>query len=474
MEQQKFSVIILAAGKGTRMKSSLPKILHPVAGKPMITRVIESVKQAGAEEIRVVLGYGEPLVRKVIEPLGVTCLKQTSQLGTADAVKAANVETLSGNVLILNGDHPLILKQDIKLMLDNFADSESDLQVTTVNMKNPKQFGRIVRHKGDIRAIVEAKDASSETLKIHEVNTGIYLVKSDVLKELLPKIKNHNTQKEYYLTDLVSLSLENHLKVCTSACKMSVAYGVNSQVELAKTSQYVFKRNAKTHMENGATIIDPSNTYIEDDVKIGESSVIFPGVFLRGSTLIGKYCVVEQNSFLNNMIVYDGVIIKTMSHLESSIIKSKAVIGPFARIRPETIIGEDARIGNFVELKKVNFGSKSKAGHLTYLGDAEIGEEVNIGCGTITCNYDVDKKKYKTVIGDRTFVGSDTQFVAPVTVGEDALIASGSTITKEVPDGGFAIARSRQITKQGYVPTKLREQTSALQNVETDVVGDKV
>ncbi len=457
MKERDFSVVILAAGKGTRMKSSLPKILHPVAGMPMINRVIEGVKSAGAKEVRVVLGYGESLVKRVIEPLGVNCFKQESQLGTADAVKSANIEDIEGDVLIINGDHPLIVKSDIIKMYDDFKSSKSDLQVTTVKLKNPKEFGRIVRHKGEIRAIVEAKDASHETLQINEVNTGIYFLKSQVLQELLPEIKSDNSQNEYYITDLVSMCLESQLKVSTSSCSRSVSFGVNSQIELSKASKYIYNRNAKRVMEEGATIVDSQNTYIEDGVKIGESSVIFPGVYLKGTSRIGKYCVIEQNSFLNNMILHDGVIIRAMSHLEASVIKSKSTIGPYARIRPETLVEEGAHIGNFVELKKTTFGKGSKAGHLAYLGDAEIGEDVNIGCGTITCNYDVDRKKYKTIIGDGVFVGSDSQLVAPVEVGANANIASGSTITKNIPDNGFAIARGRQITKENYVPRKMRE-----------------
>lgn len=449
-DQNQLSVIILAAGKGTRMASPLPKVLHPVAGVPMISRVVNSVKSAGAKDIRVVVGYGDKLVKQVVEPMGCGSFKQSQQLGTADAVKAADIDSLDGTVLIINGDHPLISKNDIQKLWRQHRENQSDISVVSVKLKNPKKFGRIVRHKGEIRAIVEAKDASHETLKINEVNTGIYFVKADVLQEYLPLIKNHNAQKEYYLTDLISLAIENQDKVGVIEANTRVAFGVNDQMELAKATSYIYKQNCKRLMKSGVMILDPNNTYIDETVNVGAATVIYPGSFLKGSTNIGTYCVVEPNCYIVNSSISDSVVIHTFSHLEDCLIDKECFIGPYARIRPGSEIKQGAKVGNFVELKKVKFGKGSKASHLTYLGDAEIGEDVNIGCGTITCNYAVDKKKYITKIEDGVFVGSDTQFVAPVTVGKNAIIGSGSTITKDVPGEALAVARGKQVIKENY------------------------
>lgn len=448
------AAIILAAGKGTRMKSPLPKVLHPVAGRPMIQYVVEACQDVGVSDTRVVLGHGLNLVKAVVEPLGVSCFTQAQQLGTADAVKAAQLETLDGDVVIMNGDHPLITSEDLAPIIEQFRSDKLDLAVVTAVLKDPGAFGRVVRSGGQLRAIVEAKDASAETLKIREVNTGIYVVKADVLQEFAPMIKNQNAKGEYYLTDLISLAIENQLKVAAIPASKRVARGVNTQEELALASRAIFKRNAKRWMDEGVLMIDPRTVYIEEDVEVGAGAVIYPNVFLRGHTRVGSFSVIEPNCFLNDSIVEESVQIRAGSYLEQAHVKSKATVGPYARLRPETEIGEEAHVGNFVEMKKVKFGKKSKAGHLTYLGDAEVGENVNVGCGTITCNYAVDKKKYKTKIGNNVFVGSDTQFVAPVTVGDNAIIGSGSTITKDVPENALAVARGKQFVKEGYVKGK--------------------
>lgn len=453
------SVIILAAGKGTRMKSPLPKVLHPVAGSPMIKKVIDAVRGAGAHEIRVVVGHGEALVRKVVEPMHVTCFPQTNQWGTADAVKAADPASLEGTVMILNGDHPLLETSDIQGILKEFQETKAALAVVSTVVKVPGSLGRIVRHKGDLRAIVEAADASADTMKIKEVNTGIYVVKSDILAEALPRVQNHNSKGEFYLTDIVSICLEAGEKVVAIQARPSVGFGVNTQEELAKATRALFVRKRKALMNEGVLMIDPRTTYVEEDVEVGPGSVLHPGVYLRGRTRIGAYCVVEPGCYLAHAQISDATHLKAYSYIENSSIGAKASVGPFARIRPETEIGNEAHVGNFVEMKKVKFGARSKAGHLTYLGDATIGEDVNIGCGTITCNYAVDRKKYRTVIGDRVFVGSDTQFVAPVEIGADAVIGSGSTITKDVPARALAVARGKQVVKEGWAD-KVAAQTS--------------
>lgn len=446
------------------MASALPKVLHPVAGSPMVLRVIEQCRSAGASEIRVVVGFGEALVRQVVEPTGAICFRQVEQKGTADAVRSANPETLTGPVLILNGDHPLVEADDIKKIVENFRNSPKGITLVTARLKNPGNYGRIVREggksTGDLRAIVEAKDASADTLKIREVNTGIYMLDAKLLNELLPEIKNDNAQKEFYLTDIISLTIEKKLAVTAYAADARVASGVNSQAELASATRKVFSRKARQLLDGGVMIVDPKTTYIEDSVQVGASSVIYPGCFLKGKTVIGQFTVLEPNCFLNNARIEESVQVRAGSYLEDCEIKAKATVGPYARLRPGTVIGKEAHVGNFVEMKNVNFGEGAKAGHLTYLGDADIGAATNIGCGTITCNYAVDKKKYRTQIGKNVFVGSDTQFIAPVTIGDNAVIGSGSTITKDVPAQALAVARGRQIVKENYVPADTGETSS--------------
>jgi len=446
-----WSSILLAAGMGTRMKSPFPKVLHPVAGRPMLARAIEQVKSIGISEVRVVAGYGMHLVETVVGNMGVTLYKQAEQKGTAHAVNSASPSTLGGYVLILNGDHPLIEANDLLAIINQFADQDLELGVVTCELKKPKDFGRIVRQHGQIRAIVEAKDASAQTLSIREVNTGIYCIKSSVLTELLPLVSNQNSKQEFYLTDIILLALSHHKRVGTMKAHPRVAFGVNSQSELAQASQYLFRKKARALMENGVLLLDPKSTYIEETVKIDSGTAIYPNVFIRGQTRIAGFCSIEPNTFILDCDIESGVHIKAGSYLERTKIHSEAQIGPYARLRPETIIGAKAHVGNFVEMKKTKFGNGSKAGHLTYLGDAEIGDNVNVGCGTITCNYAVNKKKYKTVIGNNVFVGSDTQFVAPVTIGNNAVIGSGSTITKDVPDRALAVTRAQQITKENWV-----------------------
>ena len=433
------------------MKSPLPKVLHPVAGQPMISRVLTTCRDAGIDEVRVVIGHGSSLVKTVLEPMSAKTYLQESQLGTAHAVKSADLETLAHDVIIMNGDHPLITSADLKNFISDFKEQPLDLAVVSVELENPGSFGRIIRKNDRLVSIVEAKDASMETLKIKEVNTGIYVAKADVLKKFIPQIQNNNAKQEFYLTDLIDLAIKANLKVQAILSKNSdVAHGVNSQFELAEASKKVFLKKARALLDSGVIVIDHTNTYIEESVIVGSGSVIYPNVFLRGQTAIGSFVVVESNCFVSDSIVGDSTHLKAGCYLEQVIIKNKASIGPYARLRPDTVIEEEAHVGNFVEMKKVKFGRKSKAGHLTYLGDAEVGEETNIGCGTITCNYAADKKKYKTTIGDRVFVGSDTQLVAPVVVESDSIIASGTTVTKTVPSGALAIGRSPQVNKEGY------------------------
>lgn len=424
----------------------------------MISRIIASCRECEISEIRVVVGHGQSLVKSILDPLNVQTFVQAEQLGTGDAVKSAQLESLSGEVIIMNGDHPLILSSDIKNFISDFREQRLDLAVVTVELELPGSFGRIVRKNDQMIAIVEAKDASSETLKVKEINTGIYVVKAEVLQKYIPEIKNQNSKGEYYLTDLVDLCLKNNLKVrALLSHNSNVAHGVNTQIELADATEKIYVQHRKNLMDAGVIFLAPQQSFIEDSVTIGSGSVVYPGVYIRGKTTIGAFTVLEPNCFISDSMIGDSVQIKAGSYIEQTQIMSKASIGPYARLRPETIIGESAHVGNFVEMKRVSFGKNSKAGHLTYLGDADIGEDVNIGCGTITCNYAADKKKYKTVIGDRVFVGSDTQFIAPVVVESDSVIASGSTITKTVPAGALALSRTPQVNKEGYAKKFLKK-----------------
>lgn len=450
MKNSSLTAIVLAAGKGTRMKSPLPKVLHPVAGRPLVQWVIDALKPHDFHEIRAVVGAGESLVRPFLEGQGVTCCRQEQQRGTGDAVKSAMSDSMEGTVLIINGDHPLVGAEHIEQILKSFNESDSELALVTAEVPQPGQLGRVVRHYESVQAIVEAKDASQETLKINEVNTGIYLCTANFLKEALPELSTQNAQGEYYLTDIVSYANEKGLSVQALKMSSEVAFGVNSQKELSLATKILFRKKANQLMNEGVMIIDPQNCYVEPTVVVDSGAVIYPGVFLKGSTRIGAFCVLEPNCFVNDSQVGQGAQIRAGSYLEGAVVHAKATVGPYGRLRPGADIGEEAHVGNFVEVKKAKLGARSKAGHLAYIGDATIGEDTNIGCGTITCNYAVDKKKYTTKIGDRVFVGSDSQFVAPVEIGDDAVIGSGSTITKDVPKGALAVARGRQMVKEGW------------------------
>lgn len=434
------------------MNTPLPKVVHPVAGRPMIERVLRAVKGAGAKEIRVVVGFGENLVRAIAEPMGAVCFKQERQLGTADAVRAAQPDSFDGDVVILNGDHPLMEAADIEKFRKEFRDSKADVAVVTCELEDPGSFGRIVRHGGALRAIVEMKDASHETRKIKEINTGIYVVKSRILNSLLPEISARNAQGEFYLTDLIQLAVDGGFAVEGLKADPRVALGVNTQLELAAATKMAFARKAERLMESGVMMLQPELTFVEDTVTVEPAAILYPNVFLRGKTTVGGFTVIEPGCVLTDAVIGANVHLKAGCYITEASLGAESDMGPYAQLRPGTVVAENCHIGNFVEMKKVKFGKGAKAGHLTYLGDAEVGENTNIGCGTITCNYAADKKKYVTKIGANVFVGSDTQFVAPVSIGDGAVIGSGSTITKDVPAGALAVTRAPLIIKENYKP----------------------
>ncbi|MFK8139198.1 MAG: bifunctional UDP-N-acetylglucosamine diphosphorylase/glucosamine-1-phosphate N-acetyltransferase GlmU [Bdellovibrionales bacterium] len=450
----KLSAIVLAAGKGTRMKSPLPKVLHPVAGLPLLTYPLSVMRSLEIDDVRVIVGHGKDLVTQLVNSLGFSVYEQKEQKGTGDAVKSADLDTLEGEVIILNGDHPLITAQDLKQAVTQFRNEKAALAVITADLSQPGNYGRIVRQGNQLKAIVEAKDASSSTLEIKEINSGIYIAKADVLKKYLPKIESANAQGEYYLTDIIELCVADSLTVIPIKTDPRLAFGVNSQRELATATKSLMKSKVNQLLDDGVIMTDPDSVYIEPTVSVDAGVILQPNVYLRGSTKIGSFAVIDTGSIVIDSIIGNGVQVKAYSHIEKASIGKTTQVGPYARIRPESHIGEDCKIGNFVETKKITMKNKSKASHLTYLGDAEIGEDVNIGCGTITCNYAPDKQKYKTIIGDGAFIGSDSQFIAPVSIGDHAVIGSGSVITKDVPDHALSVTRAKQFIKDNYVAEK--------------------
>ncbi len=448
------AALILAAGKGTRMKSGLAKVLHELAGRPMLGWSLSAAREAGAGRIVLVAGHQAEQVRERFgaEP-GIRIALQEEQLGTGHAVACAmeQLEGLTGSVLILCGDTPLLTGATLQQLADEHERSAAAVTVLTAGMDKPFGYGRIVRDSdGRVRRIVEQKDASPEEQAIDEVNSGIYCIDLAFLRAHIGRLGSENAQNEYYLTDLVGIAVAEHAGCsAVTADDQDEIMGVNDRLQLAQAAALLRKKINRELMLSGVTLIDPEQTYIDAGVQIGADSVIWPGCVLRGETVIGSDCELESSVQISGCCIADHVHIKAGSVLTDAQIGEGVSIGPMAHLRPGTVLYPHVKIGNFVETKKIVMGEGSKASHLTYLGDAEIGSEVNIGCGTITCNYD-GKKKHKTVIGDGVFVGSDVQLVAPVIVGDNALIAAGTTVTQDVPPDSLAIARTAQVNKVGW------------------------
>lgn len=433
--------IILAAGKGTRMKSNLPKVLHKVNGKPMLQKVIETTSKFG--DILLVLGYkkGQIIENFPTYPYVV----QEEQLGTGHAIKITkeylkNTDT----VLVTYGDGPLLSSETIKSMQDKFFKNNLDCLLLTCYLDEPKGYGRILKDSmNKVIDIVEEKEATEEIKKINEINVGVYLFKAKSLLNIIDKIDNNNLKGEYYLTDAIKL-LNSNGYICDSLTlkDKNEMLGVNSKIDLAKVSNILLQKKLTSLMENGVTIIDPTSTYIEDDVIIGSDTIIYPNTIITGKTTIGSNCLVFSSRIEDSEIA-DNVKIDN-SVIESSTLKNEVTIGPFAHLRKGTILNEKVHIGNFVEVKNSTLHKGVKSGHLTYLGDAIIGENTNIGAGTITCNYD-GVHKNKTQIGANSFIGSNSIFVAPINVGANVLTAAGSVITKDIEDDKLAFGRARQV-----------------------------
>jgi bifunctional UDP-N-acetylglucosamine pyrophosphorylase / glucosamine-1-phosphate N-acetyltransferase len=444
--------VILAAGKGTRMKSKLHKILHPVCGKPMVQHVVDQVNNLSCENIVTIVGYGAEEVEKQLHGQ-VQFAMQHEQLGTAHAVEqsAPYLENKEGTTIVVCGDTPLITAETMEQLINHHETTNAKVTILTAEAENPHGYGRIVRDaSGNVAKIVEQKDASDEEQKITEINTGTYCFDNKELFATIKKVDNDNAQGEYYLPDVIEiLKASGEIVSAYQTSDFDETLGVNDRVALAKAEVLMKKRINERHMRNGVSFIDPENTYIADEVVIGQDTIIYPGTIIRGNTTIGSDCVIGPNTEIVDCAIGNANEIK-QSVITQSEIGNDVNIGPFSHIRPLSTIADDVKIGNFVEVKKSTFGKGSKASHLSYLGDAEIGENVNIGCGSITVNYD-GKNKFLTKVEDGAFIGCNTNLIAPVTVGKEAYVAAGSTITDDVPASALSIARSRQTNKENYV-----------------------
>lgn len=444
--------VVLAAGQGTRMKSNLYKVLHPVCGKPMVAHVIDHIQQLGTDRIVTIVGHGAEKVEETLGNVSEYAL-QSEQLGTAHAVLQAEslLADLEGTTIVICGDTPLIRSTTMQELIHHHRSLNAKATILTAFADDPSGYGRIIRGKnGEVLRNVEHKDATDEERAIQEINTGTYCFDNRSLFNALNKVSNDNAQGEYYLPDVLSILREEGALVTAFATDdFSETLGVNDRVALSQAEATMRQRLAEEHMRNGVTIINPDNTYISADTKIGRDTVLQPGTMLLGNTVIGEGCVIGPNSQITNSIIGDHSEVNASVVIDSEIGMNTAV-GPFAHLRPQSNVGNHVKIGNFVEVKKSTIGNESKVSHLSYIGDAEVGDRVNFGCGSITVNYD-GKNKHKTTVGDDSFIGCNANLVAPVAIGKSSFVAAGSTVTKDVPADTLAIGRARQENKEGYV-----------------------
>lgn len=455
------SVVILAAGQGTRMRSRLPKVLHAIGGRSMLGHTIATAKALGADRIVVVYGHGGELVQQQIQEDSVAWVEQKQQLGTAHAVQQAVPRLQSGAdevVLVLYADVPLVRIETLQGLLAAQSD-ETGLAILTTELADPTGYGRIVRdNNGQVAKIVEQKDANAKIQKIREINTGILCAASQQLVAWLNRIDNQNQQQEYYLTDCVELAVEDGAGVAAVACDDSTeVMGVNNRVQLAELEAAYQQRKRHELMLNGATLRDPASVYVEGNVDIGNDIIIEANVLLRGRVTLEDNVTIGMNSVIIDTHIAANAVIHPNTHIEDARIGSNCEIGPFARVRPATNLEPKVKLGNFVEVKKSSIAAGSKVNHLSYIGDASIGTNTNIGAGTICCNYD-GANKHQTIIGDDVFIGSDTQLVAPVTIADGATIGAGSTITRDAPANQLTLSRCKQTSIENWQrPSKKRK-----------------
>ena len=442
-------IVILAAGQGTRMRSALPKVLHPVAGKSMLGHVIDTARQLSPRKIHVVIGHGAELVRERLAADDVDFVLQAEQLGTGHAVAQALPHIEADKVLILYGDVPLTQVETLSRLLEQASDTQ--LGLLTVNLADPTGYGRIIRDEaGIVQAIVEHKDAREAQRAIREGNTGILAVPGKRLGDWLGRLSNSNAQGEYYLTDVIAMAVADGLVVATETAQEEMeVLGANDRIQLAQLERYYQQRAARRLMTQGVTLLDPARFDLRGEVTVGRDVQIDINVILEGKVVIEDGVQIGPNCVIKNSTLRRGAIVKANSHLEGAELGEGADCGPFARLRPGAKLGAKAHVGNFVELKNAVLGEGAKAGHLSYLGDAEIGARTNIGAGTITCNYD-GANKFKTVMGEDVFIGSNSSLVAPVTLGDGATTGAGSTVTQDVPAKALAVGRAKQRNIEGW------------------------
>ena len=450
-------VVILAAGQGTRMKSSLPKVLHPVAGRPMVEHVAETARSLSPASVTIIVGHqAEAIQRFLAGRQGVQFARQDPQLGTAHALQQAEplLAGKAGTLVLLSGDVPLLKATTLGRLLDTHRGAKAAATVVTATVERPYGYGRIIRVGGRIARIVEERDASPAQRRVREINSGIYAFDLGPLFEALRTIAAKNAQGEYYLTDLIGVYRRRKLPVETvSVDDAGEVRGINTRSELAEVSTIMRQNKNEELMAAGVTIVDPSTTYIDPTVEVGPDTVIHPGVVIQGHSKIGSACEIHAYVRIADSELANKVTVNNFCLIVGARVADGAAIGPFAHLRPATEVGREAKVGNFVELKKTTMGAGSKANHLSYLGDATIGANVNVGAGTITCNYD-GQRKHETVIEDGAFIGSDTQLIAPVRVGKGAYVGAGSSITEDVPAGALGIGRGRQSNVEGWVERK--------------------
>ncbi|KOR17048.1 bifunctional N-acetylglucosamine-1-phosphate uridyltransferase/glucosamine-1-phosphate acetyltransferase [Acinetobacter sp. C15] len=451
------TVIILAAGKGTRMRSSLPKVLQPLAGRPLLGHVIQTAKQLHAQNIITIYGHGGEHVQQQFQQENIQWVEQAEQLGTGHAVQMTlPVLPQEGMSLILYGDVPLVRQETLDQLLA--VSSATGIGMITLNVDNPTGYGRIIRDNDKIQAIVEHKDATEQQRQIQEINTGIYCVSNQKLHAWLPKLSNNNAQGEYYLTDIVAMAVADGLEI--ASIQPELAYeveGVNDRLQLAALEREFQLQQAKSLMQQGLTLSDPARFDVRGTLKIGQDVKIDINVIIEGDCELGDFVEIGAGCILKNTRIAAGTKVQPYSVFENAVVGENTLIGPFARLRPGAELANDVHIGNFVEVKNTRIGVGSKANHFTYLGDAEVGAGSNIGAGTITCNYD-GANKFKTVIGDAAFIGSNSSLVAPIHIGNGATVGAGSVITRDVSDNALAFERAQQIEKANYQrPQKLKK-----------------